>query len=135
MQDFQIHSLLSQNIYSPIFKDKFLLIGACIPSMNQELFEDFAKEWGNVVSICLEQFHYNQLMAKLASVLAVGNTRKVGFLTMDGSPHCIQIHFASKYLMRELKQQIEYEHYVVGKDRKIHQISMETIDNSKTLHK
>jgi hypothetical protein len=82
----------------------------------------------------LEQAHYNMLTAKLFNILAVNNTRKVGFLTVDGSPHCVQLHYASKFIRRGLKvQTIEYEHYVITNEGKVFQVSIEDINRSRDL--
>lgn len=91
------------------------------------------KSGGNVFSLCLEKLHYNQLAAKLFNILALGRVKKVGFLTVDGSPHCIQMHFASKYLKRGLKEKVEFKHYVVAKDGDVFKVQMEEIDKARNL--
>ncbi|HUS59935.1 MAG TPA: hypothetical protein VMX76_00965 [Nevskiaceae bacterium] len=82
-------NLLELNVYSNRYKGRFLLIGSCLPDLYPKVVEKFEKRWKNVVSFCLGQFHYNQLVAKLFDILSLGNTKKVGFLTVDGSPHCV----------------------------------------------
>ncbi|MDP2861019.1 MAG: hypothetical protein Q8N98_04915 [bacterium] len=125
-------NILEQNIYDKGFKRKFLVIGSCLPKTYPEIVKKFEKEWGSVFTFCLEQFHYNQLIAKLFDILAIGNTQKIGFLTVDGSPHCVQMHFASKYLRRGLKiQTIDYQHYVIRKDGKVFKIKPELIDRAR----
>lgn len=125
-------NILEQNIYDKGFKGKFLVIGSCLPGVYPEVIKKFEKEWHSVFTFCLEQFHYNLLTAKLFDILAVGNTRKVGFLTVDGSPHCVQMHFASKYLKRGLKiQTIDYQHYVIRKDGKVFEVRPELIDRAR----
>jgi hypothetical protein len=126
-----IPNILEQNIYNPDFKDKFLLIGSCIETMYPEILEKYKKKWGNCFSICLEQFHYNQLHSKLVAILSLGNTKNVGFFTVDGSPHCVQVHFVSKYLKRELKNDIEFKHYVINKNKEVFEVSLEQIDSSR----
>ena len=127
-------NILDQNIYDPGFKDQFLVIGSCLTKIHPEIVKQFAKEWGSVYTFCLEQFHYNQMMAKLYSILAVANPKRVGFLTVDGSPHCIQMHFGSKYLKRGLKNsEIQYEHYVIDEQGKVAQVTMEAIDKAKRI--
>jgi len=128
-------NILENNVYSEVFKDKFLVVGVCVKDLYPEIFEKFKNEWKNVVYFCLENNHYNQLMAKLFDILSIGNTKKVGFLTVDGSPHCVQMHFASKYLLRGLKNKIEFHHYVIDKNGKVFEIDLETVDKSKNLAK
>lgn len=127
-------NILEQNIYDENLREKFLIIGSCLPKIYPKIVKKFTKEWKNVFAFCLEQFHYNQLVTKLSNILAVGQTVKVGFLTVDGSPHCVQMHFASKYLRRGLKsQKIQFEHYVIRSDGKLFKIDMERIDKAKNL--
>jgi len=126
--------ILSTNIYDIIFKDKFLLVGSCIPRIYPDVLKNFEKEWGNICVYCLEQSHYNMLFSKLVDILALGKTTKVGFLTVDGSPHCIQMHFASKYLKRALKNQdIEYKNFVINKNKQVFDVPVEKIDYAKDL--
>ena len=54
----------------------------------------------------------------------------MGFLTVDGSPHCIQVHFPSKYLKRILQQEIKFEHFVIDKNGDTYQVEMEIIRKS-----
>jgi len=126
-------NLLEQNIYDKDYKGKFLVIGTCIPKLYPKVVRKFEREWKNLVSFCLEQFHYNQLFSKLFNIISANDVKKVGFLTVDGSPHCIQMHYVSKFLKRGLKKDVEFEHYVIRKDGKVFQVSMEAIDNSKDL--
>lgn len=129
----KIDNILSESIYSSRLGNSFLLIGTCLMQIHPKIVKKFSKEWENVFSICLEQFHYNQLHAKLCAILGTGRIKKIGFLTVDGSPHCIQMHYVSKYLKRELKSDIEFKHYVISKEGKIYQVTIEAIDKSKML--
>lgn len=126
-------NILENNIYSKVFEDKFLVVGNCVADLYPSIFEEFKNEWKNVVNFCLEQNHYNNLLAKLFDILSLGKTKKVGFLTVDGSPHCIQMHFCSKYLIRGLKNKVEFKHFVIDKDGKVFEVDSETIDKSKNL--
>jgi len=127
-------NILETNIYDKRLEGEFLVVGSCVPNLYPEVFKNFEKEWKNIFSFCLEEFHYNQLLSKLFNILALGKTRKVGFLTVDGSPHCIQMHFVSKYLKRGLKvQDISYKHFVIRKDGGVFEVGMEEIDKTKDL--
>jgi hypothetical protein len=126
-------NLLDQNVYDSKYQSRFLVIGSCLPNLYPKIIDKFEKEWGNVVSFCLEQSHYNQMVAKLFSILAIGKVTKVGFLTVDGSPHCTQLHYASKYLNRGLKHPMEYEHYVIKSNGQVFKVTPESIDKSKDL--
>ncbi|MBD3280808.1 hypothetical protein GF389_04775 [Candidatus Dojkabacteria bacterium] len=130
-----VTNILNENLYSDRIKDNVLIVGTCIPVVQKEVFANFMKDWDSVFSICLEQDHYNKLMAKLSDLLGTGRVKKMGFLTVDGSPHCVQVHYASKYLKRNLKVNVEYEHYVVDKNGQVYEVSMEAIDESRNLSK
>jgi hypothetical protein len=123
--------LLKQNVYSKHFKDSFLVIGTCLEDMQPEVVAAFKKKYKNIITICLEVLHYNQYVAKLFDIIALGNTKKVAFLTPDGSPHCVQVHYASKYLKRGLKKSIEFEHFVVNGKGEVFQVDVKDIDKSR----
>jgi len=129
----QNNNILSENVYSKKFKGEFLVMASCLPDIHPEIAQQVSTKWKNVVCFCLEQFHYNQFVSKLFDILAIGNTNRVGFITPDGSPHCVQMHFASKYLKRGLNKDIEFEHYVADGHGKVFQVSMKAIDKSKNL--
>jgi len=128
-------NLLSENIYDPRFKNKFLVVGNCVPSMYPKVLKKFEKLWKNIFLICLEQEHYNMMVAKLFDIVGVGKTKKIGFLTVDGSPHCVQVHFGSKYLKRGLANgtTVEFRHYVIKRDARVYEVSMESIDKARDL--
>lgn len=137
MGDFEMNvtNILNENLYSDRIKDNVLIVGTCIPIVQKEVFEKFMKEWDSVFSICLEQDHYNKMAAKLTNLVGTGKVKKMGFLTVDGSPHCVQVHYASKYMKRNLKVDVEYEHYVVDKNGEVFNVGMEAIDESRNLAK
>lgn len=124
-------NILQQNSYSSFFKGKFLLIGNCIENLYPDILGEFQDKWKNVISICLERDHYNQMVAKLFDILGTGNVKKVGFLTVNGSPHCVQVHFVSKYLKRGLNKEVDFEHYVINNDGKVFKVAMEAINDSR----
>lgn len=124
--------MLSQNIYSKIYNDKFLIAGTCLYELYPDAMLRLSQEFDDhVVNICLEQFHYNQFFSKLIDILSLGKTKKVGFVTVDGSPHCVSLHYASKYLQRALKVDIEYIHYVIDQKGDIYKVERDVIDNSR----
>lgn len=131
----QYPNLLTENIYDSRFSDKFLVVGNCVPSMYPRVIKKFEKVWKNVFVICLEREHYNMMMAKLFDIVGVGKTKKIGFLTVDGSPHCIQVHFGSKYLkIGSVKgDKVEYKHYVIKHDGSVYEVPMEDIDKARDL--
>ena len=74
------------------------------------------------------------MMAKLYSILGIANPERVGFLTVDGSPHCIQMQFGSRYLKRGLKNSdIQFEHFVIDEQGNVAQVTMEVINKAKWI--
>ena len=129
----QSTNILQRNIYDPIFKEKFLLVGSCILTMYTDILKEFTKEWKDYVTYCLEIGHYNKLHSKLAAILGTGNTKKMAFLTVDGSPHCVQMHYLSKYLKRELKSKVNFSHFVISEDGIVYKVDMDDINKSNLL--
>lgn len=128
--------LFSTNIYDKIYTDKVLIVGTCLYDLHKEALDKLSKEYNDhVLHVCLEKFHYNQYFAKLLDTLALGRIKKVGFLTVNGSPHCIQIHYARKYLQRALKLNIEYEHYVIDNEGEIVRVEHDIVEQSKDFIK
>lgn len=93
--------LLCTNVGSKIFKQvsdsKILLYGTCVQQEYPEIFSEFSKN-KICLAVCLEQFHANNAVEKLASILRYNSDKikELTVLTIDGSPHCIQLHFAAE---------------------------------------
>lgn len=131
-----IGNLLSTNIYDLMLSDKLLIIGSCLEQKNPELVAEIAAKYdGHVLKICLEEMHYNQYMAKMQAILGLGKIKEVGLLTVDGSPHCCQIHFGRKYLERQLKTSVKFSHYVISTKGEIRKIEPHLVDNAKVFIK
>ena len=126
--------LLSTNIYDKDLEDRILLIGSCLKKIHPEIVDEFAQKYnGHVFDICLEETHYNKLMSKLFDILALGKTSEVGILTVDGSPHCVQMHYTAKYIKRGFKHNIEFRHFVITKIGKVIEVDPEKVDQSKNF--
>lgn len=128
--------LLSTNIYDKDLEDKILLIGSCLKMIHPEIVEEFAQKYdGHVFDVCLEETHYNKVMGKLFNILALGKTKEVGILTVDGSPHCVQLHYTAKYIKRGLKYEFKFKHFVITKAGEVVEIDPVVVDNSKNFAK
>lgn len=87
----------------------------------------------NIFTVCLESTHMNMIAHKIASILRTGKVNKVVFATVDGSPHCIQLH----YIRNELKKimnlkKIKLENYISNNGNLV-LIDKEKISKSKKL--
>jgi hypothetical protein len=129
----EIPNIVEVNLYDQRFKDKFLLIGTCVKDLYPQILKGLIKTYKNIFPFCLERNHYNILFTKLIDIISTGNISRIGFLTVDESPHCIQMHFTSRYLKRISRFKLKYEHYVISKNNKIYKIEIKDINNARKL--
>lgn len=119
-----------------MLKGKLLIIGSCLEQKYSQLVAELATKYdGHVLKICLEEMHYNQYMAKMQAILGLGNISEVGLLTVDGSPHCCQIHFGRKYIQRQLKAEVKFSHYVISSNGIMSEVNNEIVDAAKLFVK
>lgn len=113
-----------------------LLIGSCMEKRFPEIVDEFrSKDEGYaVLHVCLEETHVNQAGFKIASIIRYSGIKKVSVLTVDGSPHCIQLHYVVEDIKRHFTSEIEIEHYVVEKG-KVFTISSQSVKKSRHLSK
>ena len=78
---------------------RILLYGTCIRDEHPEIFERYAK--GRVaLAVCMEEEHFNMVALKLASMASRVALEEVVVLTVDGSPHCVQLHMVVEEVER-----------------------------------
>ena len=95
---------------------------------------EYAEKYdGHIFDICLEETHYNKLISKLFNILALGQVNEVGLLTVDGSPHCVQMHYSAKYLKRGLNVSVVFKHYVITKTGDVIEVDTDKVAQSKNL--
>jgi hypothetical protein len=76
----------------------------------------------------------NQAGFKIGSIVKYSGIKKVTTLTVDGSPHCVQLHYCVEDIKRHFAPEIETAHYVVEKGE-IYEISSEVVKRSRHLSK
>lgn len=125
--------LLKSNIYD--VKETIIIIGSCLPFMDQLAYNKLLKISNNIYDLCLEQTHINMAITKVGSMLRTGKIKRIIFVTLDRSPHCIQVHYIQDELrkMMDLKN-IEIINYIADNGELI-EISREAISLSKDLSK
>lgn len=116
-------------------KGKLLLIGSCMDRF-PEIVKNFSERDGGqaVLHICLEETHVNQVGFKIGSIVKYSGITEVTALTIDGSPHCVQLHFVIDDVKRHFAPEIETKHFVVEKG-KVHEISSDAVKKSRHLSK
>ncbi len=117
-------------------KGRLLLVGSCMMSRYPEIVEEYAKRKGGyaVLQVCLEETHVNQAGFKIGSVVRYSNLEEVVALTIDGSPHCVQLHFVIENIKRHFTPDVKTDHFVVEKGQ-VHQISPMAVKRARHLSK
>jgi len=110
-----------------------LLIGSCMDRFPEIVKEICEKEKSqSTLHICLEETHVNQAGFKISSIVKYSSIKKVTVLTIDGSPHCVQLHYVIEDIKRHFAPEIETAHYVIEKG-KLFEISAEAVKRSRHL--
>jgi hypothetical protein len=117
-------------------KGKLLIIGSCMQSRFPKIVEEFKeKDGGNaVLQICMEEMHVNQAGFKLASIVRYADIKRLTVLTVDGSPHCVQLHFVVEDIKQHFTPEVETAHYVVEKGQ-LFEISPQSVKRARHLSK
>ncbi|TXT54797.1 MAG: hypothetical protein BAJATHORv1_50048 [Candidatus Thorarchaeota archaeon] len=130
--------LMSTNVGAQYIREKgqLLLIGTCMMERYPEIVEEFAQrdEGYAVLHICLEESHVNQAGFKIASFVRYSQLKRIVVLSVDGSPHCVQLHFITEDVKRHFIPELEVEHYVV-EHGKVHEISPKAVKRGRHLSK
>jgi len=117
-------------------KGKLLIYGECVKDMWPQIFENFLKDHF-AVAVCLEAEHMNMVAFKLATMIKNIKPNQVTVLTVDGSPHCVQLHMTVeevRKIVENLSPQTNYKYYVINKGELI-EIPRKCIKTSRYLSK
>ena len=126
-----MNQLMSHNIYE--FHDTLTICGLCLPNMDKEAFEKLTRISPNIFFVCLEEIHMNMVAHKIASILRLGNVKKLIFASVDKSPHCAQLHYIRNELEKIMNlENVSIANYVSKNDNLV-EIAKETISLSKNL--
>jgi hypothetical protein len=117
-------------------KGLLLLIGTCMHSRYPEIVREYEKKDGGqaVLRICLEETHANQAGFKIGSIVRYSNIKRLTALTIDGSPHCIQLHFLIDDIKHHFTPEVDTAHYVVEKGQ-VHEIDSTAVKRARHLSK
>jgi len=98
--------------------------------------KDFAERDGGqaVLHVCLEETHMNQAGFKIGSIVKYSGITELTALTIDGSPHCVQLHYVIDDVQRHFAPEITTKHFVVEKGE-VHEISTDAVKRSRHLSK
>lgn len=133
----EMQDLMRINVGDRRLRDKqnLLLIGSCVdrfPDLAREICE---KDGGHfVLHICLEETHMNQAGFKIGSIVKYSGIKKVTTLTVDGSPHCVQLHYTVEDIKRHFAPDIETAHFVIEKGN-LFEVTSDAVKRSRHLSK
>jgi len=111
---YKIPNLLDINAKSRLIrnKQKLLIIGRCIEVEHPDKLRSFAEDYA-IVSVCLEREHMNMVGYKLAGIIARNDFEEIAVLSVDGSPHCVQLHYMLEETAKVVKKKFKRKHFVI----------------------
>ncbi len=122
---------LKTNCYD--VEEKMIIMGSCVEFMFPEIYDELKKNNKIIYDVCLEQTHLNMAITKLAGMVARKNCKELVFVTVDRSPHCVQLHYAAQELAKIMDlSNIKVSNYVATKEGLV-EIPMDVVDVSKDL--
>jgi hypothetical protein len=130
-----IKDFLSTNIGTReiMNKKKLLLYGTCMAEKYPSVLEEYAE--GRVaLAVCLERDHMNMVAFKLATMVKSAKLEEIAVLTVDGSPHCVQLHQTVSEVNRLFEDPPTTRYFVV-EHGKIHEIDAKAVKASRFLVK
>ncbi len=112
---------------------KLLLYGTCVPDRYPEIFEQFTLG-RTPIHACLEALYVDQVGYKLVSIIKYSKISELTILTIDGSPHCYQLHVLGQDLLRHFSNagELAISHYVIEKGE-VFEISYKAITTARHL--
>lgn len=113
---------------------KILLYGTCIYYEYPDILRSLTKD-RVPLAVCLEKEHMNMVALKLASILARIPLKEIVVLTVDGSPHCVQLHMAVEEVIKIVKPTNIIVKHLVIENNKIIEIDEKCIKYARYLSK
>lgn len=117
-------------------KGALLLVGSCMLDRYSDIVKEITQKDGEmtVLHVCLEEIHMNHAGYKVASIIRYSDIKQVSVLTVDGSPHCVQLHYLIEDIKQHFTPEIETRHYVVEKGE-VGEVSPQAVKQSRHLLK
>ncbi len=118
--------LLEIWVKAPLLRNSNLLIvSRCLKAVNPQLFKEISKE--KVVLTACPEGENVSIYGKIASIIRSSRPKSITVVSIDGSPHCLQLHAAVNEAVYILGERIPKEHYVVLDGEKLIRISPEAV--------
>lgn len=124
--------LLSTSVTSRRLRDVDLLVySKCIEVESPEFLREISQNRLSL-SVCMERVHMNIVGFKLLNMTRSSGVKSLTILTLDGSPHCIQLHYIGEHIKRALRDELPIKHFVIEKG-KIFEIPLKVVRLSRHL--
>lgn len=127
--------LLSTNSASKKIRSnpRLLIYGECVRTEHPEILEEFSK--GRVaLAVCPESEQLNIVSLKVASILCRVDLEDLLVLSVDGSPHCVQLHHAVEEALKISCSPVRVRHLVIYRGR-VSEVSKDAIKTARYLFK
>ena len=103
--------LLKTNCFD--VEEKMIIIGSCLEYMFPKIYNELNAISENIYDVCLEDTHLNMVITKIAGMIARKKCKELTFVTVDKSPHCVQLHYVVKELENIMNlKDIKIKNYV-----------------------
>ena len=128
--------LLSLNASSRLLRERrrLLIYGKCLeverPGLIEQLSVRAVSAWA-----CPERDHINVIALKVASMLARVELEELTVVTVDGSPHCVQLHHAVEEAIKVSKRGDLRVRHLVSHGEKVIEVSERAIKVARYLSK
>jgi len=114
-------------------KKRLLIVGSCLIDEHPKIVEKYSNGRAKL-KVCLEREHFNMVCLKLSSIIARVPLEEIIVLTVDGSPHCIQLHFMMDEIEKITGKKLNVKHILVYKGEDV-EVDDETVKNARYLTK
>lgn len=127
--------LLSTNAASKEIRanPRLLIYGECVRTEHPEVLER-ASDGRVPLAACPEAEHINLMALKVASILSRLDIEELVVLTVDGSPHCVQLHHGVEEAVKVSGSSVKVKHLVVYKG-KASEVSRKAVKTARYLYK
>lgn len=118
--------LMETWVKTPCLKGKHLLIvSECLQYANPKLWK-VLKKGKTVLTYCPEN-ECSASYGKIASMIRSSSPKSITVVTIDGSPHCFQLHAAVNEAEYILGEKVNREHYVLVDGKELVKIDPNTV--------
>lgn len=125
--------LVELNAASRILRERrrLLIASRCLECEHPKVLKPFLDRYA-VATACLEEEHVNVLGFKLLGILGRVELEEVVVLTVDGSMHCVQLHFMVEEVFKLLQPRARRRHLVSVRGRVV-EVSQQAVKIARYL--